>query len=159
MKPDLIINTQSYFGDHFYYTGWAALILAIPVIFITWYVGVIFLLTGIVVTTSHYKLSIDQNTKQIREYLLIFGMKRAVEIKKYTHLSYITIKSSRYSQQLQLRAASTVVEGTMYSAYLITDTGHIYLGESKRKEKISRKARGIAEKLGIEFHDLEDEEE
>ncbi len=158
MKPKITIKTQSYFGDHFYYTGWAALILAIPVFIIKWYAGIVFLLIGIVVATSHYKLLIDQNTKQILNYLHIFGMKREAELKKYDQLRYVSIKSSRYSQQLQLRAASTVVEGTMYSAYLITDAERIFLGESKRKEKISRKAKNIAEKLDIDFQDLAEDE-
>lgn len=154
MRLKITIKTKSYFGDHFYYTGWVALILAIPVFIIKWYVGLLFLFIGIVVATSHYKLSIDQSTKQILEYLHIFGMKRETELKKYDQLRYVTIKSRRYSQQLQLRAASTVVEGTMYSAYLITDAEHIFLGESKRRQKISNKARSIAEKMGIEFQDL-----
>ena len=151
MKSNISISTQTYFGDHFYYTGWVLLILGIPIMITNWYVGIIVLLIGILVTTSSYKLVIDLNTKHIEDYLFILGMKRNLLIKEFSQLMKVTVKSSKYSQQLQLRAASTVIEGTMYSAYLVTDTETLFLGESKSKSRIDRKAQKIAASLGVEF--------
>lgn len=151
MKSNISISTQTYFGDHFYYTGWVLLILGIPIMITNWYVGIIALLIGILVTTSSYKLVIDLNTKHIEDYLFILGMKRNLLIKEFSQLMKVTVKSSKYSQQLQLRAASTVIEGTMYSAYLVTDTETLFLGESKSKSRIDRKAQKIAASLGVEF--------
>ena len=157
-KSTVSITTQTYFGDHFYYTGWALLILGIPVLIIKWNVGLIFLLVGLLVTTTSYKLVIDPAQNKIEDFLFFLGRKQGKIAKNYTSLKHIAIKSGRYSQQLQLRAASTIIEGTMYSAYLITDEENFYLGESKSKKRISTKGRRIAEKLGIKVEELNLEE-
>lgn len=154
MKPKVSITTQNYFGDQFYYVGWVLLIACIPLGIALWYVGVIALLLGIMVITTTYKLVIDQNSGQIEDFMSILGMKNGCIIKKFNRLDYVSIKSGRYSQQIQLRAASTVIEGTMYSAYLITDIENFYLGESKNKKRILKKATQVAAKLNIEFKDL-----
>lgn len=153
MKQKITITTQNYFGDHFYYTGWAALILGIPMAIANLYVGIIALLIGILVATTSYKLTIDLENHRIEDYLLILGMKKSCITKQFNRLNHITIKAGRYSQQLQLRAASTIIEGTMYSAYLMTNDENFYLGESKRKHVITKKARAIASKLNIEVKD------
>jgi hypothetical protein len=151
MKSNISISTQTYFGDHFYYTGWVLLIVGIPIMIDNWYIGLIALLIGAIVTTSSYKLVIDLSSKQIEDYLFILGMKRDRIIKEFSQLKKVTIKSSRYSQQLSLRAVSTVIEGTMYSVYLVTDSENFFLGESKNKLRIERKALKIAASLGVEF--------
>ena len=157
MKSKISVITQSYFGDHFYNTGWALLLSGIPVLVVKWYVGIIFVLLGIVLTSTVYKLVIDPSTKQIDDYLFFLGMRKGQVLKHYKELKHITIKSGRYTQQLQLRAASTTIEGTMYSAYLYTDEENFYLGESKNQRRITKKAKRIAEKLDIHFRDLKAE--
>lgn len=156
MKSTITVNTQAYFGDHFYYSGWIALLLGIPILIINWYVGLICLFIGILVTTSYYKLSIDKENKETMEYLFILGVKRDKELKHYQQLNSISVFSKKYTQQLQLRAASTIIRGTLYSAYLVTESDQIFIGESKQKTRIIRKAKNIAEKLGVEFHSLKE---
>lgn len=157
LKPKINITTQTYFGDHFYYSGWALLASGIPVLVIKWYVGIIFLILAALLLTSVYKLVIDVSSKKVEDYLYILGMKKDLVIKDYDKLLHISIKSGRYSQQLQLRAASTIIEGTMYSAYLIADQESFYLGESKSKKKITNKARNIAIKLNLPFRELKED--
>ena len=67
----------------------------------------------------------------------------------------MTIREGRYSQQLNYKSISTVVEGTMYSAYLKADDELFYLGESKNINRISKKAKMLALRLHIDFHPLE----
>jgi len=157
MNTKISITTQTYFGDHFYYTGWALLASGIPVLVIKWYVGIIFLMLAALLLTSVYKLVIDVSSKKVDDYLYILGMKKDLATKDYNKLYHVSIKSGRYSQQLQLRAASTIIEGTMYSAYLISDQESFYLGESKSKKKITKKARDIAVKLNVQLKELHED--
>jgi len=124
---------------------------------IKWYVGIIFLMLAALLLTSVYMLVIDVSSKRVEDYLYILGMKKDLVTKDYSKLHHISIKSGRYSQQLQLRAASTIIEGTMYSAYLISDQESFYLGESKSKKKITKKARDIAVKLNVQLKELHED--
>ena len=157
MQPKISVSTQPYFGGQFYYVGWALLIASIPMGIALWYAGVIALVIGIFIITTTYKLEIDLKNNQIKDFLFLLGMKKSCIVKQFNRLDHVSIKSGWYSQQLQLRAASTIIEGTMYSAYLMTDTENFYLGESKSKKRITQKARQIAAKLNIEFKDLSDQ--
>lgn len=159
MNNKISIITQTYFGDHFYNTGWALLLTGIPVMVIKLYVGIIFLVLGAILVTTVYKLVIDKKRGQIEDSMSFLSMKNSCIIKQFHRLDHITIKSGRYSQVLQLRAASTTIEGTMYSAYLVTDVENFYLGESKSEKKITKKARKIAEKLNVKFIELPKEQE
>ena len=155
MKPSNISTiTQTYFGDHFYYSGWALLVTGFPVTIIKWYVGILFILFGLVLISSVYKLEIKPTSKTIDDYLFIFGRKVNLVSKSFGILKYVMIKEGRYSQQLNYKSISTVVEGTMYSAYLKADDELFYLGESKNINRISKKAKMLASKLHLDFHPL-----
>lgn len=158
MNTKISITTQTYFGDHFYNTGWALLLSGFPVLITNWYVGIIFIVLGAILVTTVYKMVIDKKRGEIEDFLFFLGMKNNRIIKQFHRLDHISIKSGKYSQVLQLRAASTIIKGTMYSAYLITDVENFYLGESKRKKSITKKARKIAEKLNIKIIELSEEQ-
>lgn len=145
------IVTQTYFEDLFYYSGLACLVFGFPILVINWYVGLIFLTIGLLVFTTAYKLTFDTENKTIEDYLFILGMKRDLKSIQYNRLLYIKIKSGKYTQQLSLRAASTTIEGIMYSAYLQTDNELLFLGESKSLKSITKKAQKLANKLNLEL--------
>ena len=157
MKPKVTVTTQYYFGDHFYYSGWALILCSIPFGIAKWYVGGIALLVGIIIVSTSYRLIIDQSNGKTEDFLFFLGLKTNRIVKPTGKLEYIMITSGRYTQQLQLRAASTVIAGTMYSAYLVTDNENLYLGESKNKKKLTRKVHNIAHQLGLELKDLCDQ--
>jgi len=150
------ITTQSYFGTYFYNIGISMLVVAIPITVIRWYVGLILFAVGAVLISTVYKLEIDLKNKTIDDYLFLLGQKKSLVSNRFESLRYVTLKKGRYSQQLNYKSISTVVEGEMYSAYLYTDSESYYLGEAKRKKSIEKKARGIASKLQIDFRDEED---
>ena len=155
MSRKVTITTQTYFEDHFYISGWVLLVIALPLFIIKWYVGIISLLLGVIITTTSYKLIVDPGRGQIQDFLFFLGKKVNLVTKENSELDYIYIKKGRYSQQLQLRAASSVIEGTMYSAYLKTDAENLYLGQSKKKKRIHKKASKIAEELQVPLYDGE----
>jgi len=154
MQSNISIKTQTYFGDHFYYSGWFLLAAGIPVTVIKWYVGALFIVLGVILVSTVYKLEINPSLKIIDDYLFLFGRKFDLVSKSFSELKYISVKEGRYSQQLNYKSLSSVVEGTIYSAYLMTDSDNYYLGESKSKKRISKKAKSCASKLQIDFHPL-----
>ena len=159
MQSNISITTQTYFGDHFYYSGWFLLAIGPAVLVIKWYVGVLFLILGLLLVSSAYKLDIKSSAKRIDDYLFIFGRKLNLVSKNYDRLQYTYVKEGKYSQQLNYKSLSTVVEGTMYSAYLKADDEHYYLGDSKSQGRISKKAKRLAENLQIEFHPVDEKEQ
>lgn len=156
MKKKITITTQTYFDDHFYYSGWVLLFIGLPIAVIKWYVGIIALVTGIIIVTTAYKLVIDPESKKVEDFLYFLGKKVNLIIKDYHHLDCIFIKKGKYTQLMQLRAASTVIEGTMYSAYLQADIENFYLGESKKKKRILKKASKLAESLNLNVNNPTD---
>lgn len=154
MSPKITITTQNYFEYVFYYSGWAMLILAIPIFFVIWYVGIIALTLGIVLTTTAYRLEIDTNSHRIEDFLFFLGMKLSATIFPYNKIYHISIKSGTFSQQLNYKSLSTTIQGTIYSAYLLTDDQNHFLGESKSKKRITAKARRIANKMKVELIEL-----
>jgi hypothetical protein len=149
--------TQTYFGDHFYYSGWVLLVTGIPASVIRWYVGALFILLGLLLISSVYKLEIKPSSKTIDDYLFIFGRKINLVSKSFEKLKYVIIKEGKYSQQLNYKSISSVVEGTMYSAYLKADDELYYLGESKNLNRISKKAKILASRMQVDFHPLNNE--
>lgn len=143
-------TTQYYFGDLFYATGLALLVVGIPIIAIKWFVGIILFFVGVFISTSAYKLTIDLQKREIQEYLFLLGMKQGIGTKQFQNMGKIQIKKHRYSQQLNSRASSYTVEGDMYSAYLITDIDNFFLGESKNKIRIAKKMSKVASLLHTE---------
>lgn len=154
MTPKITITTQTYFENVFYYSGWALLIFAIPIFIIMWYVGIIALVLGVILTTTAYRLVIDTRSKQIEDYLFFLGMKKNSAITPYQKIHHISIKSGTYTQQLNYKSVSTTIQGTIYSAYLLADEQNHFLGESKSKKRITAKARKISQKIKVDFIDL-----
>lgn len=150
MRKPITITTQNYFENVIYYSGWMFLVLSIPAFIAKWYVGIIFALLGFIIISTAYKLVIDSASNQFEDYLSILGLKRNITISKFEQLKTIKIKSGKYSQQLNLASISTTVSGTRHSAYLVTDNGDHYLGESKSEAGITAKAYKIAKKLDLE---------
>ena len=151
MTPKISITTQTYFEDLFYYTGWFFLITGIPVLIFYWYVGIITISLGVIITTTSYKLVIDTTTNQVEDFLFFLGMKKNLKITRFTKIHHIAIKSGTYTQQLNLKSLSSTIRGTMYSAYLKTDEENYFLGDSKNKNRITAKASHIAKNLNIEL--------
>ncbi|NJN28260.1 MAG: hypothetical protein HC819_20970 [Cyclobacteriaceae bacterium] len=148
-SPKTPITTQTYFEDHFYYLGWGLLLLSLPLLFIHWYFGVLSLGLGMIILTTAYKLIVDLKSKQIVEFLFFIGMKRNLERHDFEELNCISIRSGTYTQQLNYKSISSNIQGTMYSAYLETDSGSFYIGESKSLKKLKRKMQSQANTLGI----------
>lgn len=154
MTPKITITTQTYFEYIFYYLGWALLIFSIPIFIIMWYVGIIALVLGVILTTTAYRLVIDPRSKQIEYFLFFLRMKKDLEVTQYQKIHHVSIKSGTYTQQLNYKSISTTIQGTIYSAYLLADEQNHFLGESKSKKRITAKARRIAKKINVDFIDL-----
>ncbi|MCK5705004.1 MAG: hypothetical protein KAI29_27820 [Cyclobacteriaceae bacterium] len=154
MTTKIYITTQTYFEELFYFVGWSSLILAIPLFIVKWYVGIIAISLGIIITTTVYKLIVDTVNNQVEDFLFFLGMRKNLTITRFNKIHHIAIKSGTYTQQLNLKSLSSTISGTIYSAYLMTDEENYFLGESKNKNRITAKASSIAIKLNAELKDL-----
>jgi len=149
MVPKITISTQHYFEDVPYYTGWGLLVIGFLVLLFTWYVGVVMLLLGIIVTTTTYKLVIDTPGHMVHDYMLFLGFKLNMKVTRFEKIQYVEIRSTTYSQKLNMASLSSTVRGTLFSAYLVTDTENFFLGDSKVRGVITDKADVIAAQLNV----------
>ena len=149
MVPKITITTQHYFEDVSYYTGWGLLVIGFLVLLFTWYVGVVMLLLGIIVTTTTYKLVIDTPGHMVHDYMLFLGFKLNMKVTRFEKIQYVEIRSNTYSQKLNMASLSSTVRGTLFSAYLVTDKEKFFLGDSKVRGVITDKADVIAAQLNV----------
>ena len=149
MVPKITITTQHYFEDVSYYTGWGLLVIGFLVLLFTWYVGVVMLLLGIIVTTTTYKLVIDTPGHMVHDYMLFLGFKLNMKVTRFEKIQYVEIRSTTYSQKLNMASLSSTVRGTLFSAYLVTDKEKFFLGDSKVRGVITDKADVIAAQLNV----------
>lgn len=129
------------------------LLSSIIAIYPIWWAGLILAFLGGIIVSSAFKLVVDLDKKTIDDHLSILWLKTKKEQFKFQKIKYIIINGAKFKQQLQLRAASSNVTGTRYSAYLVCDDKKHFLGESDNHDKLETKVRAFAEKLGTEVRD------
>lgn len=159
MKQPINFRTANYFTGMPYVLGF---ILA-PVGFILLFspqttVGVILLVTGIIILSTHYRLEIDYNKKQYTEYVFLLGIKTLVERKAFQAIEYVFIKQTKVSQTLNSRASSTTIQKTQYDGFLkFSEADKIHLMTLENKGLLLKKLRVIASQLNLKILDYSSE--
>lgn len=153
MEKSVSIKVKNYFEGNVYFLGWMLLLSCVFVFIINWIVAVIVAFIGGLIVSSHYKLIIDKEKKIVHDQLLLLGLKNKHESFKFKQLKHIIINEAKFSQKMQLRAASGSMTGMLYSAYLVCDDKKHFLGESQNLAKLKVKAEDLANQLGIEVKD------
>jgi hypothetical protein len=143
--------TKMYFEGVLYFAGWTMIIISFPILFSLWWVGLIVGLLGLIIATTHYRLTVDTSNKTVLDFLWFLGLKSNLEKFSYSELHYILLKKSKFKQQLNHQSLSNTISGIQYTAYLICDDKKHYLGESQNFSELQSKMVNISKQLKTEI--------
>jgi hypothetical protein len=155
-----IVNfkTSNYFSWHVHVTAVCLIFIALAVLQESILGGLAILLLCAIIFTTHYRLQIDLDKKEYRDYLWILGLKDG---KKYSFegLEYFFIKRNNVSQTMGLKAATTTVVKEVYDAYLkFSDEEKLHVMTAANKDSILKKLLPVSKSLSIKMLDYTDGE-
>ena len=151
MEQTINFKTKNYFEGVIYIMGWIFGVIALGLLFTSWFLTPIFGFFAFLIITAQYRLTINLNAQEIDDYLRIIGLKTQSEKFKYSTLEYIYITQSKYTQRLHMESLSSTISGELYNAYLKSDVANIFLGESKDLSDLKEKVRPLADHLKLEI--------
>ena len=151
MEQKINFKTKNYFEGVIYIMGWIFGVIALGLLFTSWFLTPIFGFFAFLIITAQYRLTINLNSQEIDDYLRIIGLKTQSEKFKYSTLEYIYITQSKYTQRLHMESLSSTISGELYNAYLKSDVANIFLGESKDLSDLKEKVRPLADHLKLEI--------
>ncbi|MEK6478793.1 hypothetical protein WJR50_14700 [Catalinimonas sp. 4WD22] len=146
MKNSIDIKTHDYFPFHMIVIGVAFLLMAVIISTMYPFIAFLLLLMGIVIVSTHYRVSIDPEKKEYREYLWILGFRRG-NIQPYSRLHDIYIR--QHTQNIEYGFVSRVSgRKKVYSAALeLDDDSNVFIGEHANESKLLKKVNKLAQKL------------
>ncbi|MEO7987964.1 MAG: hypothetical protein ABI663_00380 [Chryseolinea sp.] len=120
--------------------------------------GLILLLIGIVISTTHYRLMIDFDKKIFHDYVWILGLKNG-DKGIFEHIEYLFIKKNRVSQNMNMQVATTTIRKEVYDGYLrFSETEKIHLLTKDSKKTVVAKLRELSTMLNVRIIDYSDGE-
>jgi hypothetical protein len=131
--------------------------LDLPVLFVNPIIGLILWFISLIIFTTHYRLSIDQDKKVYHDYLWILGF-RSGEKGKFNTLEYIFIKKSNVSQTMRMRVASSTIQKEVFDGYLkFSDQHKIHLLTLDSKENLINRLKFMASSLKTRLIDYSED--
>ncbi|HRI79557.1 MAG TPA: hypothetical protein PLR06_08475 [Cyclobacteriaceae bacterium] len=115
--------------------------------------GFVPLVFAVVIFTTHYRLQINLDEKEYREWLWVIGFK-IEEKKKFEKIEYLYIKKSIESQRLNSRGSSMVSRREVFDGYLkFSEENKIHIDTHTNKDKLLKKLNPIATALDTRIID------
>ena len=153
MNNPIDFRTSSYFSGMIYFLGILLVIVSGPVAFQSLIAGAVLVLAGVVILTTHYRLSIDFSKKEFHDYLWILGLKYG-EKAKFEKIEYLFIKKSNVSQVMRSQVQSTTFRKEVFDGYLkFSEEEKIHLITRGNKNDLIKGLRVIATKLNVKIVD------
>ena len=116
-------------------------------------VCIVLLLIGVILTTTHYRLEINQQARQYKDYVWFLGFKNG-QSERFESLDYIFIKQKKVSKNLNSRISSRTMITDAFDGYLKVDGNEtIHLLTLENKKAITQRLNRIAEKLQLKVVD------
>ena len=115
--------------------------------------GIIMLLLGFIVVTTHYRLSINFDKKIYRGFGWILGFKRGDRCDCKNN-EYLFIKKNKVRQSMNLRVASSTIRKEVYDGYLkFSEDNKLHLLTKDSKNDLIKKLRSISTTLKVKIID------
>ena len=155
MKTTHDFKTSNYFSGMPFVLGF---VLA-PIGFILLFspkiiVGVILLLVGIIILTTHFRVAITNGKKEYTEYISLLGHKVSKEVHSFDQIQYLFIKKTKVSQTLNSRASSRTIQKELYDGYLkFSEDDKLHVITLENKGALVKRLRPIAHLLSIKIVD------
>lgn len=148
---------SGYFPGHIMLLGILLVFIGLPVLFVNPIIGLILWFISLIIFTTHYRLSIDQDRKVYHDYLWILGL-RSGEKGKFNTLEYIFIKKSNVSQTMRMRVASSTIQKEVFDGYLkFSDQHKIHLLTLDSKENLINRLKFMASSLKTRLIDYSED--
>ncbi len=148
------ITTQPYFSGSIRILGYLLPFIGIGVVVVNMILGIVFLLVGILILTTNYKLTIDVSSKEIFDHIWVLGITKGDKY-RFQKLEKVFVNANNYSQQLHMKSIGNNIKFVEYHAYLKADDKKFFLGDSKNRETISNKARSLSSQLNLPFQEVD----
>lgn len=151
MKID--VKTSPFFPWIIKFLGLVLVCSAVVVVFFHFLLGLALLIGGVVIFTTHYRLTIDLHQRVYRDYVWIIGIKHG-KIASFENIDYLFIKKSRTVQHMYVGVNTTSVRKDVYNAYLrFSETQKIHLVTRESKRLLVKQVKTLAAQLGVQVID------
>lgn len=138
------IKVSNYFPFQLQVVGYGALFAFVYLIFSNILLSPVFLVIGLFITTTHYRLEINGRERYFKEYLWICGFKSGEKF-KFQEYECVVINSTKANFEYGNIAVRRYGVEQLYKGF-IKFTGQeesAFIGESKSLESIENKANQI----------------
>lgn len=155
MKPLIDFKTSNYFSGMPYLLGFVLTAVGFMLLFSPKILaGLILLLAGITVLTSHFRLSVDLNKMIYTEYISLLGMKVSKELHRFDEIQYLFVKKSKVSQNMNSRVSTHTIQKEQFNGYLkFSENDKVHLMTYDSKNAIIKRMRPIATLLSTKLID------
>lgn len=151
-------KTSGYFSPTINFVGGLLGILGAAVTTTSPLAGIIMLLLGFIVVTTHYRLSINFDKKIYHDYVWILGFKSGDKC-NFENIEYLFIKKNRVRQTMNLRVASSTIRKEVYDGYLkFSEDNKLHLLTKDSKNDLIKKLRSISTTLKVKIIDYSEGE-
>ena len=152
-------KTAPYFSGIFIFLG--VFLLSVGLLLLSTKIIASFILFffSLIILTSHYRLSINFDTKTFHDYVWFLGFKNG-EKGKFERVEYLFVKKNTVSQKMQLKAANSTIRKEVYDGYLkFSDAEKIHILTKDNKKDVLAKLQEISGKLNTKIVDYSKVEE
>ncbi len=152
-------KTSPYFSAIFIFLGVFLLSVGLLLLSTKIIAALILFFFSLIIFTTHYRLSIDFDTKTFHDYVWFLGFKNG-EKGKFEHVEYLFVKKSTISQKMQLKAANSTIRKEVYDGYLkFSETEKIHILTKDNKKDVLAKLQEISATLNVKIVDYSKGEE
>jgi hypothetical protein len=121
------------------------------------FLALFFVIGGLFVATSHYRIKVDFGRGTYFDYSWILGFKFG-EKGRFERIEYIYINKNLVSQTTRVRVASTSFERYDYNGYLkFSEKQKIHLRSDANKTAVVRHMQVLAAKLKCQLRDYSED--
>jgi hypothetical protein len=146
-------KTSWFFSKTIFFFGVFLAFIGIVGIITNLFLGLMILALCVIIFTTHYRLNVDFENKIFLDYVWILGFRRG-DLKRFETIEYIFIKTSKVSETMQARIASTTIHKEVFDAFLkFSEEEKIHLMTMDDKNDLIQKLKPMSEKLHSKIFD------
>jgi hypothetical protein len=155
MKKDKIdFRTSAYFPSGMIFVGILLLFIGVVVLIAKSPVaGTVIILASAIILTTHYRLAIDFENGQYKDYVWFLGLKRG-ETERFEKIEYIFIKQSKLSQNMNSLISTRTITKDAFNGYLkFSENETVHLLTKVNKTDLLDRLNKIAAALQVKVVD------
>jgi len=153
MLNHIDIKTAPYFSTPMMIGGGLVAAAGIAIATVNIYIGLIAFIVGLLMLTTHYRVSIDYDKHSYHYYVWVFGLKSG-DRGTFETVQYIFVNKTKVSQTMHARVASTTIVQDEFNAYMKFSEKHkIHLGSDGSKANLMNRMKQIGGALKCDVLD------